>query len=98
MNKERLSKVLLAPHISEKASVAADRDRQFVFKVMRDASKAEIKGAVEQMFDVQVQDVRVLNTKGKTKRFGQTFGRRSGAKKAYVTLKEGFDIELAVAQ
>ena len=93
MNKERVMKVLLAPHISEKSTVVADRDRQFVFKVLKDACKAEVKQAVEQLFNVEVQAVRLCNAKGKVKRFGQMLGRRAGSKKAYVTLKPGFDID-----
>lgn len=93
MNQERLMKVLLAPHVSEKGAVAAERDRQFVFKVAPDATKPEIKAAVEQLFSVQVAAVQVSTVKGKTKRFGQIQGRRSGWKKAYVSLKPGFDID-----
>ncbi len=98
MSNERLMKVLLAPHVSEKSTMAADKDRQFVFKVMRDASKDEIKKAVEHLFSVEVDQVRVVNSKGKVKRFGQMLGRRSHSKKAYVKLKPGFDIEFAGAQ
>ncbi|MDX1252923.1 MAG: 50S ribosomal protein L23 [Gammaproteobacteria bacterium] len=84
--------ILLAPHVSEKSTRIADADRQVVFKVVRDATKPEIKGAIELMFNVQVADVRVCNVKGKTKRFGRMEGRRSNWKKAYVTLKPGHDI------
>ncbi|MEK7322604.1 MAG: 50S ribosomal protein L23 [Pseudomonadota bacterium] len=98
MSNERLMKVLLAPHVSEKSTLAADKDRQFVFKVVRDASKDEIKKAVEHLFSVEVDQVRVVNSKGKVKRFGQMLGRRSHSKKAYVKLKPGFDIEFAGAQ
>ena len=98
MNKERVMKVLLAPHISEKSTVVADQNRQFVFKVLKDASKAEVKQAVEHLFNVEVQAVRVCNAKGKLKRFGQLLGRRAGSKKAYVTLKPGFDIDYAGAK
>lgn len=94
MSNERLMKVLLAPHVSEKAAVAADANRQFVFKVLPDADKAEIKGAVEKLFEVKVENVQVSNVKGKKKRFGQVQGRRANWKKAYVTLQEGHDIEL----
>lgn len=94
MNKERMFQVLLAPHISEKTTIVADANRQFVFKVAPDATKPEIKEAVETLFDVKVEAVKTLNVKGKTKRFGQRLGKRSGWKKAYVGLKEGFDIEL----
>ena len=98
MSSQRLLKILLAPHVSEKSTMAADRDRQFVFQVARDANKAEIKQAVEQMFSVEVEHVRTVNSLGKTKRFGQMMGRRNHSKKAYVKLKPGFDIEFAGAQ
>ena len=98
MNNERVLKVLLAPHISEKSTVIADQSRQFVFKVIKDATKAEVKQAVEQLFKVEVEAVRVCNAKGKVKRFGQMLGRRAGGKKAYVTLKPGFDIDYAGAK
>ena len=93
MNQERLMNILLAPHVSEKSTRIADANRQVVFKVVRDATKPEIKGAIELMFSVQVADVRVCNVKGKTKRFGRMEGRRSNWKKAYVTLKPGHDID-----
>jgi large subunit ribosomal protein L23 len=93
MNQERLMKVLLAPHVSEKSAMAAERDRQFVFRVVGDATKPEVKAAVEKLFSVEVECVQVTNVKGKTKRFGQRQGRRSGWKKAYVSLKPGFDID-----
>lgn len=98
MSAQRLLKILLAPHISEKSTTLADRDRQFVFQVARDANKNEIKQAVEQMFSVEVEHVRTVNSKGKIKRFGQLMGRRNHSKKAYVKLKPGFDIEFAGAQ
>jgi large subunit ribosomal protein L23 len=97
MNKERVMKVLLAPHVSEKSTVVADKNHQFVFQVLRDASKAEVKHAVEHLFNVEVQAVRVCNVQGKLKRFGQLEGRRATSKKAYVTLKPGFDIDFAGA-
>ncbi len=93
MNQERLMKVLLVPHVSEKASTVADKHKQFVFKVMPDATKSDIKGAVELMFNVQVDQVRVMNCKGKAKRFSATNGKRPDYKKAYVALKPGFDID-----
>ncbi|MBI3771181.1 MAG: 50S ribosomal protein L23 [Gammaproteobacteria bacterium] len=95
MSKERLMKVLLAPHVSEKSAVVADTNRQFVFRVLPDANKTEIKKAVELMFDVKVDAVQVSNVKGKSKRFGQIMGRRSNWKKAYVKLQSGFDIDFA---
>jgi large subunit ribosomal protein L23 len=93
MNQERLMKVLLSPVVSEKSSRVADANRQFVFKVLPGASKPEIRDAVELMFDVKVKGVQVANVHGKTKRFGQTMGRRVNWKKAYVTLAEGHDID-----
>ncbi len=93
MNQERLMNILLSPHVSEKSTMAADRDRQFVFKVSPDATKPEVKQAVELMFKVDVQGVQIINVKGKRKQFGRIPGRRSGWKKAYVTLKPGQDID-----
>jgi large subunit ribosomal protein L23 len=93
MNQERLMKVLLSPVVSEKSSRVADANRQFVFKVLPGASKPEIRDAVELMFDVKVKGVQVANVQGKSKRFGQTMGRRINWKKAYVTLAEGHDID-----
>ncbi|ALP52380.1 50S ribosomal protein L23 [Candidatus Tenderia electrophaga] len=98
MRKERLMKVLLAPHVSEKSTVAADANQQFVFKVVPDANKLEIKKAVELMFDVKVDSVQVTNVKGKRKRFGQIAGRRADWKKAYVKLQPGQDIDFMGAQ
>ena len=98
MKKERLMKVLLAPHISEKSTTVADANQQFVFKVVPDANKLEIKKAVELMFDVKVDAVQVSNVKGKRKRFGQMAGRRADWKKAYVTLAEGHDIDFLGAE
>lgn len=94
MNQERLLKVLIAPHVSEKSSVVAEQNNQYVFKVAKDASKPEIKQAVEMLFNVQVGSVQVSNTKGKNKRFGAINGRRSDWKKAYVTLKGDQAIDL----
>lgn len=93
MNQERLMSILVAPHVSEKGTRIAEANRQFVFKVMRDARKPEIKRAVELLFKVEVGGVRVANFQGKRKSFGRTPGRRSDWKKAYVTLKPGFDID-----
>jgi large subunit ribosomal protein L23 len=94
MNEERLMKVLVAPLISEKSSVAADKHNQYVFKVTTDATKPEIKQAVELLFDVKVDAVKVANMKGKTKRFGQKMGRRNAWKKAYISLQAGQEIDL----
>ncbi|MBI5923480.1 MAG: 50S ribosomal protein L23 [Betaproteobacteria bacterium] len=92
MNQERLMQILLAPQISEKATFVADKNEQVVFFVASDATKPEIKAAVELMFKVQVDSVQVSNQKGKAKRFGRYMGRRSDAKKAFVCLKPGQEI------
>jgi large subunit ribosomal protein L23 len=93
MNQERLMKLLLAPVVSEKSTVAAEASNQYVFKVVADASKPEIKKAVETLFKVEVSGVRMLTVKGKRKRFGQIQGRRSDWKKAYVTVKGDQEID-----
>ena len=93
IREERLLKVLKAPHISEKSTMVAEKLNTIVFKVATDASKAEIKAAVEKLFEVKVEAVRTLNVVGKTKRTGSRMGRRSDWKKAYVTLVEGQDID-----
>ncbi len=94
MNEERLMKVLVAPLISEKSSIAAEQSNQYVFKVTTDATKPEIKQAVELLFNVKVDAVKVANMKGKTKRFGQKMGRRNDWKKAYISLQAGQEIDL----
>lgn len=96
INEERLLKVILAPHISEKATIAAENNT-VVFKVLKDANKTEIKQAVEKLFEVEVSSVRTVNNKGKVKRHGASFGKRSDWKKAYVSLKEGHDIDFVGA-
>jgi large subunit ribosomal protein L23 len=93
LNSEKLMTVLIGPHLSEKSSRIAERFKQFVFKVRRDADKGDIKRAVELMFDVKVTAVQVVNAMGKAKRFGRSPGRRQDWKKAYVTLAEGQDID-----
>lgn len=95
MNNERLYQVLQGPVFSEKAQVLGDTAGVQVFKVALNANKLEIKKAVEQLFGVEVVKVNTTITKGKTKRFGRTLGRRSDVKKAYVTLKAGQDVEMA---
>ncbi|MBE9608951.1 50S ribosomal protein L23 [Chitinilyticum piscinae] len=94
----RLLHVLLAPVVSEKSTFVADKSEQVVFRVAKDATKAEIKAAVELLFKVKVEDVTVLNVKGKTKRFSRFVGRRKDWKKAYVSLAKGQEIDLAAAQ
>ncbi|MDQ2070538.1 50S ribosomal protein L23 [Natronospira bacteriovora] len=93
MNQERLMTVLLGPHVSEKSTNVADAHNQVVFKVRRDATKTEIRKAVEKLFEVQVDKVRVVRQKGKIKRFGTQYGRRQDWKKAYVSLQPGQDID-----
>ena len=92
MNQERIYKVLLGPHVSEKASLVAEHG-QVVFRVAPDATKPEIKKAVEQLFKVTVEGVQVLNRKGKLKRTVRGFGKRADIRKAYVKLADGQDID-----
>ncbi len=98
MNREKLMNVLLAPVVSEKSSRLADANRQYVFKVMKSATKPEVKKAVELMFDVKVDNVQTSNMRGKVKAHGRSIGRRSDWKKAYVTLSEGHDIDFTGAE
>ncbi len=93
MNRERLYQVIRAPQVSEKATRGADAHGQHVFRVAPDASKPEIRKAVETLFSVRVDSVQVLNVKGKNKRFGQVEGRRNGWRKAIVRLQPGDDID-----
>jgi len=94
-NTERLMTVLLAPVVSEKGTYVADKYEQVIFRVVQDATKPEIKAAVELMFKVEVDSVQVSNVKGKEKRFGRFMGRRRNWKKAYVCLKAGQEINFA---
>jgi large subunit ribosomal protein L23 len=98
MNQERIMKVLISPIVSEKSTRLADQHRQFVFKVVKDASKPEVRKAVELMFDVKVEGVQIANVNGKLKRFGGAMGKRSDWKKAFVTLAEGHDINFMGAE
>ena len=93
IREERLLKVLKAPHISEKSTMVTEKQNTIVFKVATNATKADIKAAVEKLFDVKVEAVRTLNVMGKTKRTGARVGKRSDWKKAYVTLVPGQDID-----
>ena len=93
MNKERLMNVLLQPHVSEKAAILTDKANQYVFRVRDDASKSEVKQAVELMFEVTVEGVNLLNKPSKTRHFKNIPGRRSGYKKAYVRLAAGQSID-----
>lgn len=97
-NDEKLFHVILAPHVSEKSTRVADKNRQMVFEVRRDATKPVIKQAVELMFNVQVDSVTVTNVKGKKKQTGRMAGRRQDWKKAYVRLKPGQDINFVGMQ
>ena len=97
-SKERLMQVLVAPHVSEKAARASEQGNQMVFRVARDATKPEIKAAVELMFEVKVDAVQVVNVMGKAKRDGGRPGRRSDWKKAYVKLAQGQTIDFAGAE
>ena len=90
----RLMQVLVAPIVSEKATMVSEKSNAVTFKVLQDATKFEIKAAVQLMFKVDVQSVAVLNIKGKTKRFGKSVGRRDNIRKAYVTLKPGQELNL----
>ena len=93
-SKDRLAGVVIAPHVSEKAARVATEGNQYVFRVRCDATKPEIRAAVEFLFEVKVDTVNVVNQPGKVKRFGRSLGRRSDWKKAYVRLEEGQQIEL----
>ena len=92
MNQQRLMQVLLAPQISEKATYVAEKNEQVVFRVASDATKPEVKAAVELLFKVGVESVQITNVKGKKKKFGGFMGSRKGWKKAYVSLKPGQEI------
>ena len=102
-NTERLMKVLLAPVVSEKSTFIGEKNNQYLFRVMPDATKPEIKAAVELMFGtkdkkIEVVSVQVANIKGKEKRFGRFMGRRNNWKKAYVSLKPGQEINFAAGE
>lgn len=98
MNQEQLMGVLLAPHVSEKATLVGDAHNQTVFKVRRDATKLDISRAVELMFDVKVAAVSTVSVRGKSKRFGGRGGRQGDWKKAYVTLAPGSEINLMTGE
>jgi large subunit ribosomal protein L23 len=98
MNQERVFQVLVGPHISEKAAIVADANNQYVFKVAVDATKAEIKKSVEQLFKVKVDNVNTLKVKGKVKRNKYGFSTKPTWKKAYVRLEQGQDIDFATAE
>ena len=94
-DQSRLSQVLVEPIISEKASAVAEKHNQVLFKVLRNATKPEIKAAVELMFKVEVDAVRTVNQRGKEKKFGRSIGRRDHIKKAYVSLKKGHELNFS---
>jgi len=93
VNKEQLMNVLLAPHVTEKTSLAMQNANQYTFRVKRNATKTDIKQAVELMFEVTVKGVQVVNEPGKKRRFGRLSGRTQDWKKAYVRLAEGQAID-----
>ncbi len=95
MNQERLFNVLLGPVVSEKSTMIADKQNQVAFRVLQDATKTEVKAAVEQLFKVRVESVQILNQKGRKKRFGRFSGQRSDVRKAYVSLAPGQEINFA---
>jgi large subunit ribosomal protein L23 len=97
-NQERLLVIIHAPLVSEKSTYVAEKNEQIVFRVTPDATKPEIKAAVELLFKVQVKSVQVVNTHAKTKRFGRSSGVRSGFKKAYVCLQPGQQIDFTAGQ
>lgn len=98
MNKERIYKVLLGPHVSEKSAASTEFSNQVVFRVLPNANKLEIKKAVESLFKVSVLEVRTVNVKGKVKRNRFGLSKKSNWKKAYVSLAQGQDIDFAVAE
>jgi large subunit ribosomal protein L23 len=93
MNREQLMSVLIAPHVTEKSSLAMQNHNQYTFRVRREATKTDIRKAVELMFDVKVSGVQVVNEAGKTRRFGKISGRTQDWKKAYVSLAAGQTID-----
>ncbi len=93
MNREQLMNVLIAPHVTEKTSLAMQNHNQYTFRVRREATKTDIKQAVELMFDVKVRGVQVVNETGKQRRFGRSIGRTQDWKKAYVSLVQGQSID-----
>jgi len=98
MNEEKVFMILREPHTSEKATIMADKFKQFTFKVLKTATKQEIKIAVEKLYNVKVKSVSIINVKGKTKRFKQLNGRRNDWKKAFVALQKDYDIDFTVTE
>jgi large subunit ribosomal protein L23 len=95
MNQERIMNILLTPHVSEKSTQIGEKHNQVVFKVTKDATKPEVKAAVEMLFETKVKNVRIANVKGKKRNFRQVAGKRKDWKKAYVSLAEGSDLNFA---
>ena len=95
MNVERLMQIILAPIVTEKATYVAEKNQQIAFRVAPSATKPEIKAAVELLFKVEVESVQVLNQQGKAKRFGRFMGRRRHERKAYVSLKDGQELDFS---
>ena len=93
MKKEQLMNVLIAPHVTEKTATAMQNNNQYTFRVRKEATKTDIKAAVELMFEVKVKGVQVVNEPGKTRRFGKISGRTQDWKKAYVSLVQGQSID-----
>ena len=98
MNQARIYQVLMGPHISEKATIVAEGSQQVVFRVAKDATKPEIKSAVEELFNVKVKGVNIVNVKGKTKRTARGLGKRNDVRKAYVCLAEGSEIDFLAGE
>ena len=98
LTKDELYQVILKPVVTEKSTRAAEYHGQAVFEVLTSATRNDVKAAIEQAFDVEVESVKVLNVKGKTKRFGKSMGKRNDRKKAYIRLKEGSDIDFTKYQ
>lgn len=98
MNEERMLNIILAPYISEKTSVLGDKNNQYAFKVMPNANKVEVKQAIEKLFNVVVDKVRIMNVKPKTRRTRNGVGKISGWKKAYICLAKGHDIDFTKVQ
>ena len=98
LSKDELYQVIVKPIVTEKSTRAAEYHGHAVFEVIPSATRVDVKAAIEQAFDVEVESVKVLNVKGKTKRFGKSMGKRNDRKKAYIRLKEGSDIDFSVYQ
>lgn len=98
LTKDELYQVLIAPVVTEKSTRAAELHGQAVFQVANSATRNDVKAAIQQAFDVEVESVKILNVKGKTKRFGKSIGKRNDRKKAYIRLKDGSDIDFAEFQ